>query len=124
MATDLKDIALLELAAKAAGVKYDQDKVTPHPTSGAWWGLWLTRDTEPNEFTRYHWNPLTDDRDAFRLAVALGLKIEHHDDSVVVWHDYCGTGFISYEGDADKATRRAIVLAAADIGQDMTTEPA
>ena len=44
------DRELLELAAKAAGI----------------------RTTEGNDY----WNPLEDDGDAFRLAVKLGLKIK------------------------------------------------
>ena len=66
---------LLEAAAKAAGIKYDPDASKPHPKSGAFWGLWLTFDREPHEYDRRYWNPLTDDGDALRLAVKLGLDL-------------------------------------------------
>jgi len=69
----MNDRELLEAAAEAAGVKYDPDASKPHPKSGAFWGLWLTFDREPNEYDRRYWNPLTDDGDALRLAVKLNL---------------------------------------------------
>lgn len=65
------------------------------------------------------WRPLTDDGDALRLAVKLRLDIDHHEDSVNVWQDYFGTGFIPNGDDPAAATRRAIVLAAAAIGRQM-----
>lgn len=109
----MNDRELLELAAKAAGYE-------------AW--DWLGKDGLLNVYDangRHDcWNPLTDDGDAFRLAVKLHLNIfigrqgtcvndgemplrnfpiaiEHHGD------------------DAYAATRRAIVRAAAQIGREM-----
>jgi hypothetical protein len=64
-----------------------------------------------------YWNPLTDDGDALRLAVKLGLIVE------------CGRAWISRHGpmfgedvlpDPYAATRRAIVRAAAEIGRSKT----
>jgi hypothetical protein len=84
----MTDRELLELAAKAAG----------------------------NGFVIGYWNPLTDDGDALRLAVKLGLIVE------------CGRAWISRHGpmfgedvlpDPYAATRRAIVRAAAEIGRGM-----
>jgi hypothetical protein len=54
----MTDHELLEAAAKAAGMSYVHD-------------LGVLSHDDFNEFVR--WNPLTDDGDALRLAVALGL---------------------------------------------------
>lgn len=67
------------------------------------------------------WNPLTDDGDALRLAVKLGIHIRH-------WVYACeaedndgrSTGMIharECSGDMGAATRVAIVRAAAAIGE-------
>ena len=70
------------------------------------------------------WNPLTDDGDALRLAVKLGISVaflysqliggfkrgvsaRHMDIEVEEWGD-----------DIEDATRRAIVRAAAELGKD------
>ena len=99
------DRELLELAAKAAGM-----------TFGAWRddvGAFIYFDAEPGIL---YWNPLTIDRDAFRLAVKLGLIVEP------------GQAWVSKHGPMRgedvlpcpyAATRRAIVRAAADIGRSM-----
>lgn len=106
----MTDRELLELAAKAAGyrfVRLDEGR--------------LVADIESKYpgFTE-EWNPLTDDDDALRLAVDLELDVDSDCDgeAVIVAG---GFGFISLEyGDDDKhaATRRAIVLAAAEIGRE------
>lgn len=72
------------------------------------------------------WNPLTDDGDAFRLAVKLGLSIVHRHDFIsdepkavaaAKWpEDYDDTETY-YEGAPAAATRRAIVHAAAELGK-------
>lgn len=115
----MTDRELLELAAKAAGIKYDQEASKPNPVSGAWFGLWLTYDREPTEYDRRRWNPLCDDGDALRLAVKLRLDIDHHQSSVNVWDGYIGTGRLPNGDDPYAATRRAIVRAAAEIGKAM-----
>ncbi len=110
----MNDRELLELAAKAAGIKYDPEASKPHPKSGAFFGLWLVYHREPTENDRRYWNPLTDDGDALRLAVklhmfdaglfmALRLEETRKDPSK---NDY-------------EITRRAIVRAAAEIGKGM-----
>lgn len=104
------DRELLELAAKAAGMALYPGDAWRDTAMGV--GLLLSNG-------RWIWNPLHHDGDAFRLSVNLGLKIEHHnDESVVVWADFIGTGFIPYKGDAYAATRRAIVISAANIEAD------
>ena len=62
------------------------------------------------------WNPLTDDGDALRLVVKLGLLVD-------VTHEATGAqvlnvSFVSelHNGDPYAATRRAIVRAAAALG--------
>lgn len=109
----MTDRELLELAAKAAGVKKtmwsDKYHIPPFPDGSI--------RVKPNG-----WNPLTDDDDALRLAVKLGLNIMQMPDCAEPWVDVCGA-----ESDADElygadpyaATRRAIVRAAAEIGKEM-----
>jgi hypothetical protein len=79
------------------------------------------------------WNPLTDDGDALRLAVRLGLyarQFPNLDDGfdaplgmVEVWRvdddDPMHVEFLRSGDDRRVATRRAIVRAAAEIGRGM-----
>jgi len=61
----MTDRELLEMAAKAAGAEFevsDEDGVYLHQPIGGVAGFW---------------NPLTDDGDAFRLAVKLGIHLMH-----------------------------------------------
>ena len=118
----MTDKELLELAAKAAGIKggFEQDPaykwqerqnwVIPYNNNGLMSGI--------------VWNPLTDDGDALRLAVKLQLKVQHFPLAVVV--EYNGNTHIEINelvnednGDRYAATRRAIVRAAAEIGKVM-----
>ena len=83
----------------------------------------------------FHWNPLTNDSDALRLAVKLRLSIEsdvlievgytagiggEYEYGCEVWivHPDATTTKAQqlYNDDPDAATRRAIVLVAAQIG--------
>lgn len=114
----MTDRELLELAAKAAGIKifsYQHDKI----------------NGTINGKTNFHWNPLIDDGDAFRLAVDLGLRIRIELDPiglteiVVPVVDFAGSGLFAltefhkcYDNDRHAATRRAIVRAAAQIGSN------
>jgi hypothetical protein len=103
----MNDRELLELAAKAVGLP-----VGARP--GEWW---QTADGTYHEIVHIgesgrHWNPLTDDGDALRLAVKLNLlwKSEVHYSSYID---------LSKPNDCEN-TRRAIVRAAAEIGKAMT----
>lgn len=103
------DKELLELAAKAAGHRFDS--------------------TNPFEIAEEHkggtnwieWNPLTDDADALRLAVKLNMTVKIMGDHVKVGWRGCGEQWpgedapVPYELPA--ATRRAIVRAAAEIAR-------
>lgn len=110
----MTDRELLELAAKAAGFL----NWTPYNT-----GLFVETGHSRGS-TGYHWNPLTDDGDALRLAVKLGLAIRALEKCVYVESDpetLLGQASVSelemYKGDPYAATRRAIVRAAAEIGK-------
>ncbi|CAN7592567.1 hypothetical protein LJR039_004311 [Pseudorhodoferax sp. LjRoot39] len=108
---------LLELAAKAAGLEYRWD--------GA---VGMMRARLPGSGSAFPgWNPLTDDGDAMRLAVALGISTSPGEvKSSVQW--WKRPGMIEQESEvvangADRyaAMRLAIVLAAAQIGK--TNQP-
>ena len=103
----MNDHDLLRLAAKAAG--YEFLEVVAH-------GCALVRKS-PNLRGYHRWAPLTDDGDALRLAVKLGLDIFSRP---AQWAE-CGRigkqGFREkYAGDPYAATRLAITRAAAEIG--------
>jgi hypothetical protein len=113
----MTDRELLELAAKAAGLKVhakhqaERDAMID-PTAA---GLWIVDGTTC-------WNPLTNSGDAFELAVKLRLTVNCSYDDVVM----CGQEFTQKEvfierngEDPLAATRRAIVRAAAELGKEM-----
>jgi hypothetical protein len=66
------------------------------------------------------WNPLTDDGDALRLAVKLGIDVQHFQASgfVEAWKHPKQACSEDYLIDAAAATRRAIVRAAAALAKD------
>jgi hypothetical protein len=102
------DKELLELAAKAAGIEIISDAGEK--------GLWIK-----HKFLA--WNPLTDDGDALRLAVKLNLSMDLFDDAIFVGYtpnsNDCDQVREELNNDPYAATRRAIVRAAAAIGQEM-----
>lgn len=115
----MTDRELLELSAKAAGIK-----IQPFYRGKA---LCIAGQRTP-------WNPLTDDGDALRLLVKLHMDLnfiydgcdDQYDTVMVHTHGAkCdaeeGIGFYIRGGqiDEDAATRRAIVRAAAAIGEAM-----
>ena len=103
------DRELLELAAKAAGLKVDwRNSVNC-----------LCYSESPYNVA---WSPLTDDGDALRLAVALRLTIDiERVRPCVVVGDHTGRyGSQAWTSAGPlEATRRAIVRAAAKIGAGM-----
>jgi hypothetical protein len=117
------DRELLELAAKAAGIRYHA--YIDDPIFGT--GINIGDIDVPL------WNPLADDGDAFRLAVTLGLESRRPSRNrsigrvVQVWFPSDGNPrraanspiSVSVNGDVLAATRRAIVRAAAEIGKAM-----
>jgi hypothetical protein len=115
----MTDKELLELAAKAAGITlshWDKARNTFAPVIGVA-GEW--------------WNPLTDDGDALRLVVKLQIDIEWRDGEVLAYRHASADGdcFTAIEsaadhdpkiiGTGDRAIRRAITRAAAEIGKAM-----
>ena len=108
----MSDRELLELAAKAAGIvaQWDCPERGMMVLSSNGW------DTDS-------WNPLTDDGDAFRLAVSLNLSFCVGDAYIVI-HSAGRPNLVTqqYDGDPYAATRRAIVRAAAEIGKAMGSE--
>jgi len=110
----MTDRELLELAAKAAGIKINKSRQAERDS----WdeeglgelalrlGLWTTTTT--------NWNPLIDDGDAFRLASATNQTVEFGNNMVIHPSMEAGEGI-----DPLNATRRAIVRVAAEIGRVM-----
>lgn len=106
----MTDRELLELAARAAGL-HD----LTYFDEGAAGGKGMRRD----ELDWDNWNPLDDDGDALRLAVKLFFTVGVEAGFTEV---LTGSGreiTESHNGDALAATRRAIVMAAAEIGRAM-----
>ena len=102
----MNDRELLRLAGKACGELgpswFDND---------AYFDGVLTR-----------WNPLTDDGDALRLAVALRMDLNINDEECDAFHP---DGCVSEVGgeNTGQVVRRAIVRAAAEIGAGMAEFP-
>jgi hypothetical protein len=111
------DHELLQYAAKAAGYEKDWQ----------WNVYWLSSagGSVKIDNSWHKWNPLTDDGDAFRLAVKLGLRVGTDGQSlyphIECWRSHYDTPrvFETCGEDPYAATRRAIVRAAAEIGRSM-----
>lgn len=105
----MTDHELIELAAKAAGIN----------------GEWM-QDAKGLPFL-HNWDngcefdPLSNDGDALRLAVKLGIKVEFFHSSNTAFAGPLDMACAEEEVDGDScaATRRAIVRAAAEIGKAM-----
>jgi len=106
----MTDKELLEYAAKAAGL-YIQRSRMDDPINR---DFLIRGEGIRNRYQKvYPWNPLTDDGDALRLAVKLGLLGQDGLFYGEKWRiDLLAT-------DRNNATRRAIVRAAAEIGKQM-----
>ena len=96
----MTDKELLELAAKAVGMKWGGDEF--YDEHGPLLG----------------WNPLHDDGDAMRLAVRLKIDIDNMTDACYCEGQFGHDAFVE-DGNADPyaTARRAIVLVAAKIGR-------
>jgi hypothetical protein len=105
----MDDEELTEMAAKAIGYK-----IRPCTCSSG------KKITEQGK----HFDPLRDDTDAFMVLLSLKLKVFHTENSgAIVVRSAIPTICVS-EGyhdfrDSFRATRRAIVRAAAEIGRSM-----
>lgn len=109
----MNDLDLMELAAKAAGYKIEWVR-----NSGCFYRC-------EEEIGREEWNPLDDDGDAFRLAAYLRLEVipgNHAGDGCSVnsrRHEIPGVTVFRDSKDMAEQMRRAIVMAAAEIGKSM-----
>ena len=114
----MTDRELLEMAAKAAGITIKPVEIKNVEFAGD--DRFIGYSTDPHEWLRGWFNPLTDDGDALRLAVIVGIDVDQYGDRVETWKAGL-EGFIvePYIGDPYAATRRAIVRAAAAIGSAM-----
>lgn len=105
------DRELLELAAKAAGIDLQ------------WMGEGRMAACFDPAGENEWWNPLTDDGDALRLAVKLELSLRtskygRQRATIVEWGMRRGNALGSpHLSDPCAGARRAIVLAAAEIGK-------
>lgn len=109
----MDDHKLLELAAKASGLKAQYSDNFGDFSIG-----------EPYTKGEKQWNPLTEDGDALRLAVQLKLQITpgtYNKDEFTAFHSGLGEAIEHWSAlqDENAATRRAIVRAAAEIGKSM-----
>ena len=104
----MTDRELLEKAAKAAGWSARQSAFRANN---------FVVEFEPDSWTA--WNPLTDDGDALRLAVKLGLVVAAHKNYAIVSLPYEGEALchVPIAKDPYAATRRAIVRAAAAMDE-------
>jgi len=102
----MNDRELLKLAAKAAELDAQFEM-------GSGSAMVLNK---PRGFQVY-WNPLTDDGDALRLAVKLGMDVCFGANYVIV-RGSVQTPTVNNADDPYAATRRAIVRAAAEIGRN------
>jgi len=108
----MSDRELLELAAKAAGIKIDEH--------GAYTEIEVIKPSGSIGLGRIGWDALRDDGDALRLAVKLYLPISSEKYTNATW--ICKGDlqvFEMHNGSPDSATRRAIVRAAAEIGKSL-----
>jgi len=104
----MEDRELLELAAKAAGVRRE-----------------LTDTGEAfyiGKSSCHAWDPLNNDDDALRLAVKLRIEITFFEGFYEVHCEHCSVNYAPayepYGEDIEAATRRAIVRSAAEIAID------
>lgn len=122
----MSDRELLELAAKA----YWGDEIDDVCSI-----RWLEEDQaigythgdnqdHNGEDREFVWNPLTDDGDALRLANKLWLEVRHVHGQAHAGMEgrFWRTESWFPDGDQDAATRRAIVRAAASIGQSQENQ--
>lgn len=109
------DRELLELAAKAAGYAIHDFYINAE----AWAYQEGSEPDHDGELPIFLWKPLTDDGDALRLAVKLGMLVRTKGTATVIgWMKKSRLGE-PHGYDPCAATRRAIVRAAAAIGETL-----
>lgn len=128
----MKDKELLKLAAKAVKMPLNcqdgwnwVDNVGVEKAWGLWNGVINPTISNPNPRPNpIRWNPLQSDSDALKLVMKLGFIVKVLNERMEPFTLVrCGENGLIFEeehrGDAGKATRRAIVRAAASIGKIM-----
>ena len=109
------ELGLLTLAAKAAGLEVFRGPSGSHQYD--YWSMYR-KNPKGDFYNGIEWNPLSDDGDAFRLAIDLELDVSLGKNGAVVEF-----GKLQIEeldaSDPYDAVRRAIVRAAAAIGENM-----
>lgn len=118
----MTDRELLELAAKAAGLKIDKSECNGGGRGNT--GFDLLGNAVLDWYNNKTWNPLTNDGDALRLAVKLQMSLALGPCRVqacTIAGALRGAFFQEdiIHQDHATATRRAIVLAAAEIGKSL-----
>ena len=113
---NLTDKELIELAAKAAGHEGKWQRNTDFIEECYCFEIPYNNQ---GMMTGFEWNPLREAGDALRLAVKLQSEIRPGPGAVSVSNVCYGDplSFVWYDGDPQKATRRAIVMAAAKIAK-------
>lgn len=111
------DRELLELAAKAAGIKIDKSEFNGGGRGNT--GFDILGNAVIDWHNNKKWNPLTDDGDALRLAVKLGILVDVARFATTAIANGSTSATEKHNGDPYVATRRAIVRAAAAIGEGM-----
>lgn len=110
----MSDKELLELAAKAAGIRLN---------GWEWSGAVFYTHAGMHNDRIIQWSPLTDDGDALRLATDLRLAVlpgKHKGDGCTVESQRQGIpGCTTLHDDKREQMRRAIVHVAAEIGKAM-----
>ena len=122
----MDDRQLLEAAAKAAGIEGEWERDPNYLTERL---AFMVPYNNQNMMSAFEWNPLVDDGDALRLAVKLRMIVSLADCCCCAVVDWAGNeddneirvrfseDFDDREcADAQSATRRAIVKAAAALG--------
>jgi hypothetical protein len=106
---EMTDRELLEAAAKAAGIEGFASEF-----QNGYVEMGCTNYFKPNGSNV--WTPLADDGDALRLAVKLGISFRRMGVKVIaIGHSQCDE---YCNDDANAATRRAIVRAAAAMAKE------
>ncbi len=114
----MSDRELLEAAAKAVGYYFHGHRMGRDPAGRDYKNCYVSTTNDTDDW--FVWSPLTDDGDALRLVVRLGLAIDRTVNRCWVYQAGLGINgtFEEYYGDDPyAATRRAIVRAAAAIGE-------
>ena len=116
----MTDKELLELAARAVVCDFISHTGYDEETGEYKTYTWILEQDQGREHL-VEWNPLKDDGDALRLAVNLGLAIHVWADETTVMNcrDESDVKVVEGGDNAYAATRRAIVRAAAAIGEQM-----